>query len=440
MIIELIPQIILIFILLTLSALSSSTEAAYLAASRAKLHRMKKTNSHKVSVAIYLKEKLEQVVSSLLICNTLVNIVASSVATGVMITLWGEAGVAYASAVMTVLIVIFAEVVPKFYAMRRAESFSIAAAPTLKLFLKLAIPLTYGFEWSARMVLKAFGVYIRPGEVLHSSLEELRGMIDLHQGDDDTLEERAMLRSVLELGDVAVEEIMVHRKDMKLLNVDDEPTKIMEELVESHHTRLPIYQGDPDNIIGIIHAKKFLRLIRDQKEKLTPEDILECAKKPWFVPETTTLFEQLQAFRKRREHMALVVDEYGSLQGIVTLEDIIEEIVGDIDDEHDPNQTGFWSNSAGDVFSVGTATIRDLNRQFNWDLPDEDAATLAGLLMHESHAIPKIGQTFRIHGFRMKVLRRVKNQITLIKIDAPKSPLLALNPQSPGKDDAPLVP
>jgi Mg2+/Co2+ transporter CorB len=412
--------IVVIFILVLLSGFSSATEAAYLAASRAKLHRLRKSDVHKVSIAIHLKEKIEQVVSSLLICNTLVNILASSIATGVMISLWGEAGVVYASAIMTILIVIFAEVVPKFYAMRRAESYSIAVAPTLKLLLTLAIPLTYGFEWSARMVLKACGVSIKPGEIHSSSLEELRGMIDLHQGDEETLEERAMLRSVLELGDVAVEEIMVHRKDMKLLNVDDPLEKIMEELVDSHHTRLPIYQGDPDNIIGIIHAKKFLRLVKDQQEKLTPEDILESAKKPWFVPETTTLFEQLQAFRKRREHMALVVDEYGSLQGIVTLEDIIEEIVGDIDDEHDPNQTGFWQNLAGDVFSVGATTLRDLNRQFNWDLPDEDAATLAGLIMHESHAIPKIGQTFRIHGFKMKILRRLKNQITLIKIAAPK--------------------
>ncbi len=408
-----------IFILVILSAILSGTEAAFLASSRAKLHTLSKEGSKRARLVSFLKEKMEKVISTLLICNNLVNILASAIATGLFISWVGEAGVAYATALMTVVIVIFSEVVPKFYAMRRSESFAMGVAPLLKGLISAFRPITHLFEWVARGVLRLMGLKVSAGETLTSTTEELRGIIDLHQGDAETMEERAMLHSVLDLGDVAVEEIMIHRNDIKMLNLDDDPTQMIAELVDSHHTRLPIWQENSDNIIGIIHAKKFLKLVQDHKRNkktITKEDILQCAKKPWFIPETTTLFEQLQAFRKRREHMALVVDEYGALQGIVTLEDIIEEIVGDIDDEHDPNKTGFWKTQNGEIFAVGVSTIRDLNRQYDWDLPDEDASTLAGLLMYEARSIPKIGQTFKISGFKMKVLRRLRNQITLIKI------------------------
>ncbi len=422
MTLSLILSLLAIVVLILLSAIFSGTEAAFLAASRAKLHSLSKEGNKRAILVSALKEKMEKVIGTLLICNNLVNILASALATGVLISLVGEAGVVYATAVMTILIVVFAEVVPKFYAMRHSEGFAMGIAPILKGVVSVFKPVTRLFEWIARGVLRALGVNVSSGGMLASTIEELRGIIDLHQGDAETMEERAMLHSVLDLGDVDVEEVMVHRKEIKLLNLDDAPQKIISEVVESHHTRLPIYQSDPDNIIGIIHAKKFLKLIKEHQEKhteMTQEDILQCAKKPWFIPETTTLFEQLQAFRKRREHMALVVDEYGALQGIVTLEDIIEEIVGDIDDEHDPNKTGFWKTSNGDIFAVGVSTIRDLNRHYDWELPDEDAATLAGLLMHEARAIPKIGQIFKISGFKMKVLRRLRNQITLIKIEVP---------------------
>lgn len=412
-----------ILTLIVLSAVFSGTEAAFLAASRAKLQSLIKEGEARAGLVAALKGEMEKVIGTLLICNNLVNILASAIATGLFISLWGDAGVAMATAVMTVMIVIFAEVVPKFYAMRRSENFAMGIAPILKILMTVFKPITRVFEWVARGVLRLMGVKTTGG-MLSSTIEELRGIIDLHQGDAETTEERAMLHSVLDLGDVAVEEVMVHRQEVKMLNLEDDPAKIIAELVASHHTRLPICQGDTDNILGIIHAKKFLRLVEEHKannRELTQEDILNCAKKPWFVPETTTLFEQLQAFRKRREHMAFVVDEYGALQGIVTLEDIIEEIVGDIDDEHDPDKTGFWTTPNGDVFAVGVSTIRDLNRQYDWELPDEDAATIAGLVMHETRAIPRIGQTFKIAGFKMKVLRRLRNQITLIKITSDKA-------------------
>ena len=408
-----------ILFLIILSGIFSGTEAAFLAASKAKLHTLAKDGRSKATIVAHLKEKMEKVISTLLVCNNLVNILASSLATGLFIGLFGDSGVAYATGIMTIMIVIFAEVVPKFYAMRRAESYSMNVAPLLKVVIAVTKPITRIIEIISMGVLRLMGMKVTSASMLSSNVEELRGLIDMHKGDAEAIEERAMLHSVLDLGDVDVEEVMIHRQDVKMIDLDADPEKIMAQIVDSHHTRLPVYQGDTDNIIGIVHAKKFLRLVKGQLEnerEITVEDILACAKKPWFVPETTTLFEQLQAFRKRREHMALVVDEYGALQGLVTLEDIIEEIVGDIDDEHDPNKTGFWQTQNGDVFAVGVTTIRDLNRHFDWDLSDNGAATIAGLLMHESRSIPKAGQTFRIENFKMKILRRLRNQITLVKI------------------------
>ncbi len=410
---------LVILLLIVVSAIFSGTEAAFLAASKAKLHHQVKEGNEKAKLVTSLKERMEKVISTLLVCNNLVNILASSLATGLFITLFGDSGVAYATAIMTVLIVIFAEVVPKFYAMRRAEPFAMFIGPFLKGLIFLVKPVTKVLEFISMGVLRLMGMKIKSGSMISSNVEELRGLIDMHRGDADAVEERAMLHSVLDLADVDVEEVMVHRQDIIMIDVSDPPEEIVEQLVESHHTRLPIYQDNKDNVIGIVHAKKVLKLVQNQQaldREITQEDILACAKKPWFVPETTTLFEQLQAFRKRREHMALVVDEYGSIQGIVTLEDIIEEIVGDIDDEHDPNKTGFWQTQNGDVFAVGLTTIRDLNRHFDWDLSDEDAATIAGLVMHESRSIPKIGQVYRIEGFKIKILRRLRNQITLVKI------------------------
>lgn len=419
MLFSLFSSLLVIFILICFSAIFSATEAAFLAVSRAKLQSRKKEGDVRAGRVVALKNKMEKVIGTILICNNLVNILSSAIATSLFLQLVGESGEYLATLIMTVVIVIFAEIVPKFYAMRQAERLSLWIAAPLKGLIAVFSPITFIFEKVARGVLFAFGVRIRSGETLSSSLEELRGLIDMHGGDEEAVEERAMLHSVLDLGDVDVEEVMVHRKNVIMINLEDSPLKIIEQIVASHHTRLPIYQGDEDNIIGTIHAKSFLRLVNEELHhgrKMTPDDIIAFAKKPWFVPETTTLFEQLQAFRKRREHMALVVDEYGAFQGIVTLEDIIEEIVGDIDDEYDPNDTGFWQTQNGEIFAVGSSTIRDLNRQFGWQLPDDEAATIGGLLMHESRSIPRIGQTYMIEGFKIRILRRLRNQITLVKI------------------------
>jgi Mg2+/Co2+ transporter CorB len=256
-------------------------------------------------------------------------------------------------------------------------------------------------------------------------LAELRGVIDLHtramaDTSADIQHERAMLRSVLDLADVEVSEIMIHRRNLATVDVDQPVNDLIDQVLTSPYTRLPLWRGKPDNIVGVLHAKALARAVQEHTEQGTLDqlDPVAVAAAPWFIPDATRLLDQLQAFRARREHFAMVVDEYGSLQGVVTLEDILEEIVGEIADEHDVAVSGVRAQPDGSYVINGDVTIRDLNRQFDWSLPDDEAATIAGLVLHESRSIPEVGQTFLFHGFRFEVLRRQRNQITALKVSA----------------------
>ena len=246
-------------------------------------------------------------------------------------------------------------------------------------------------------------------------------MIDMHTGpEEETQEQRAMLRSVLDLEHVEVCEIMTHRKNVMMVDASKSQTQIVEEVLDSPYTRLPLWKDDFDNIIGVIHVKMLIKELRAHEGNVTTPDIESLVTEPWFIPETTTLFDQLQAFRQRREHFAIVVDEYGSYMGIVTLEDIIEEIVGEIEDEMDEIVAGVRKQPNGTFLVDGDVTIRDLNREFDWDLPDEDYSTIAGLILHEAQIIPDPGQSFNFYGMRFDVVKRQRNQITLVRITSPK--------------------
>jgi Mg2+/Co2+ transporter CorB len=254
---------------------------------------------------------------------------------------------------------------------------------------------------------------------LESSMMELKGAIEVHAGEEGVKEERRMLRSILELADVEVGQVMTHRRNAITIDAGQTPSAILDLVVNSPYTRLPLWKDDPDNIVGIIHAKDMLRAVRSLNSELDKLDVVELASPPWFIPDSTTLQEQLQAFRQRREHFALVVDEYGSLMGVVTLEDILEEIVGDIADEHDVAVAGVRPQSDGTYIIDGSVPIRDLNREFEWRLPDDEAATIAGLILHEARQIPEVGQIFRFYGFRFEIARRQRNQITGLRVTPP---------------------
>lgn len=419
---SLIFSIVSIFVLLVLSAFFSGSETALTAASRVRLKAREKEGDKRAVLTNKIREKKDRMIGALLLGNNLVNILASAIATSVLIRFFGESGVIYATLIMTFLVLIFAEVLPKTYAVHHAESTSMRIAPIVRFVIMIFAPVTETVTWIVRGVLNMFGVDISK-VTAGSHLELLRGAIDMHEGEgpkQQTQEQRAMLRSILDLAEVDIEDIMIHRKNVIMIDMDMPMKEIIQDAINSPCTRLPLWKDYPDNIVGVLHARELLREYMDVGGDLEKVNLMRVAMKPWFIPETTNLYDQLQAFRERKEHFAVVIDEYGSFMGIVTLEDILEEIVGDIDDEHDEVVTGVRRLSNGSYIIDGTVPIRDLNRAFEWGLPHEDYATIAGLVLYESQMVPDVGQSFRFHGFQLDVVRKQRNQITLVRLTPPE--------------------
>ncbi|MCF8496729.1 MAG: HlyC/CorC family transporter [Alphaproteobacteria bacterium] len=413
---DLFISLITVAVLLLISAFFSASETALTAVSKVHMHTRQKQGDRRAEIVNILRSKKDRLIGALLLGNNLVNILASALATSVFIKIAGEAGVVYATMIMTLLVVIFAEVLPKTYALHHADSAALRLAPLIRIIVVIFSPITEAVAWIVRYCLKIFGVDISK-VTAGSHLELLRGVIDMHHGpEEETRKQRAMLRSILELAEVDVSEIMIHRKNVAMINPDEPIADIVQAVLDSPHTRLPIWKDNPDNIVGVIHAKLLLKELNAHGGKASEIRIGEVAMEPWFIPDTTTLYDQLQAFRERREHFAIVVDEYGAFMGIVTLEDILEEIVGDIDDEQDISVPGVRRVTHNIYLMDGTVTIRDLNREFEWGLPDEEYSTLAGLILYESKMLPQVGQSFSFHGFRFDILRRQRNQITKIRI------------------------
>lgn len=418
---ELSLSLAIIFLLLLVSAFFSGSETALTAVSRPVMHQMEQDGSLRARRVNRLIATRDRLIGALLLGNNLVNILASSLATSAMMTMFGEAGIAYATAGMTVIVVMFGEVLPKTYSIYNANKVALFVAGPVSVITELLAPVVKAIELATRLFFRLFGARYATEASIESAMMELRGAIEVHATQDEVKEERRMLRSILELGDVEVVEVMTHRKSTVTIDADLPPTEIVDQILNSPFTRIPLWRDDPDNIIGVVHAKDVLRAVRALGGEVNRLDVLELAAKPWFIPDSTTLLEQLQAFKARREHFALVVDEYGALMGVVTLEDILEEIVGDIADEHDVTVAGVRPQTDGSYVVDGTVTIRDLNRQFEWRLPDDQATTIAGLLLHESRQIPNAGQVFRFHGFRFEVVRRHRNQIATIRVTPPAS-------------------
>ncbi|MFM2042037.1 MAG: hypothetical protein RLY86_613 [Pseudomonadota bacterium] len=420
-----------ILVLLILSAFFSGSETALTAASRARMHALAKDGDRRASLVNDLREQKDRLIGAILLGNNLVNILSSALATSLLITLVGEAGVAVATIAMTLLILIFSEVLPKTYALHHADRAALAVAPLVRILVLVLSPVTLAVTGIVRGVLRLIGADVRMVTV-GDHVDELRGVIELHQGTaEEVRHERAMLRSILDLADVEVLEIMTHRRNVVAIDVTQPVNALLDEVLACPFTRVPLYEGNPDNVVGLLHVKALLREVRARGGDTTGIDVKALAAKPWFIPDTTTLFDQLQAFRKRREHFSLVVDEYGTIMGIVTLEDILEEIVGDITDELDVHVAGVRPQPNGTFTVDGTVTLRDLNREYDWNLPDAQASTIAGLVLYEARRIPEVGQTFVFYGFRFDVLRRQRNQVTALRITPPDHLRPTLPPVAP---------
>ena len=407
-----ITLILVIIFLLIISAFFSGSETALTAASRPKMYQLEKENNLRAKIVNFLKNKKERLIGTLLLGNNLVNTLATAIATSFFISLLGDnqKGILYSTIVMTLLILIFGEVLPKTIAINKADKFALLFAPFIKFLVTILSPFTYLINFFTRIILKLFKFEISTD--ISTSEDELRGTIDLHAKSEGTTQEKDMLQGILDLDDLQVKEIMTHRKNIEVIYVNESINKNIKKILNSQSTRLPLYDKNSDKILGIINVKDVLKNI-NKKKKL---DLKLIAKNAWFIPETTSVLDQLQEFKKKQRHLAFVVDEYGTLMGIVTLEDIIEEIVGDIEDEHDIKIKGAKKSKDGKYTINGNVTIRDMNREFGWNLPDKNASTLAGLIFHEIKTIPEPGKIFSFYGFRFEIINVRKNHIELVRV------------------------
>jgi Mg2+/Co2+ transporter CorB len=402
---------------LLVSAFFAASETALTGASRASMLRLAKQGNHDAAVVSSLLAMRERLIGALLLGNNIANIGASALATSIFTGWLGEVGVLYATAVMTALVVIFAEVLPKTIAINAPDRVALIVARPMKLMVYLLGPLLTIVEWIVRALMALLGIKIGANQPILSPIERLRGAVDLlhHEGKVEKLD-RDMFGGLLDLRELQVSDVMVHRTEMVMINADLPPEELVREVLATEYTRIPLWRDKPENIVGVLHAKDLLRAIRASDGDTSRIDASTIALPPWFVPEMRPVSEQLKAFRRRKTHFALVVDEYGEVEGMVTLEDILEEIVGDISDEHDVVVAGVRAQPDGSVVVDGSVPIRDLNRAMDWNLPDEEATTIAGLVIHEARSIPERGQNFTFHGFRFRVLRRERNRITALRI------------------------
>ena len=413
-----------ILALLFLSAFFSGSETALTAASRGKLRSQADRGSRGAARALKITEDNERLIGSVLLGNNIVNILAASLATALFTRLFGDNGVAMATLVMTALVLVFAEVLPKTYAITNAERAAAMVAPIIDFVVLIFAPVVTAVRALVRGILGLFGISTDPDSQILAVREEIVGALSIgHAEGFVEKEDRDRILGALDLADRAVEEIMLHRSGIEMVDADADPQAILEQCLNSPHSRLPVFRGEPDNIVGVIHAKDLLRSIYARSESgadttdIAKLDINAVAVKPYFVPETTTLDDQMRQFLRLHTHFALVVDEYGALQGLITLEDILEEIVGEITDEFDVDEDHpLLRTEAGDYIVDGSMTIRDLNRATEWSLPDLEANTVAGLVIHEAQTIPNQGQVFSFHGFRFEVTARQDQRITRLKI------------------------
>ena len=402
-------EIIVIFFLLLLSAFFSSSETAITRISDVKIYQWGENKNRKYIKAKELMKSREKVIGILLLGNNIVNILASALATSILIGLFGDKGIIYATLIMTTLIFIFSEVLPKTYAIRESEKLILYASPIIKIFIIILSPINFLVQNLVSSILN-----ITNKETKNNDWKQnLRGAILLANNKGDVRKpDRIMLESILDLHEVKVSEIMTHRKNIEGINVSEHIDIIIDLALKSRFTRLPLWKDNADNIIGTLHIKDLLRA-RNTNTNLQINEIMQ---KPQFISENTSLSEQLNNFKKETIQMAFVIDEYGDLQGLISLEDILEEIVGEIFDEFDKQIAGPEILSDKSVVVVGAMTISDLNRSMDWKLPDEEASTIAGLIIDVAQKLPSINETIKIDKFHFTVLERQRTRITKINI------------------------
>jgi Mg2+/Co2+ transporter CorB len=409
--------ILAVLFFLFLAFFFSGSETAMTASSRGTMLRLSKDGNRYATIVTRLLDDKRRLIGALLIGSNVATIVSSALATALLQQWFGDIGVLYASVVMTVLVILFCEMLPKTAAIDAPDRYALSIARPLERVIRVLGPVLDGADWIVHRMLRIAGVVPGGGEPLLPGHESLRGAVDLlHQEGSFGKQDRDMLGGLLNLRELTVADVMIHRTEVITAHMGEPPEEVVDAVLKEPVTRVPLWRGTPENIVGILHVRDLLRGLQEAGGDARKIDIMALARPPWFVPETRSLSEQLMAFRRRRTPLAVVVDEYGEFMGIVTIEDILEEIVGDISDEHDVEIPGVRPLPDGAVNVDGAVPIRDLNRAMDWNLPDEAATTIAGLVIHEARSIPEPGQSFTFYGFRFEVLRRNRNRLEALRI------------------------
>lgn len=415
------PLILFSFVIVVLIAISgffSGSETALTAVSRARMHQLEREGSSAAREVNRLVADRQRMIGAILFGNTFLNILISSLTTEVLAVRYGDRAVAITTIAMTFILLVFAEVLPKTVAIARTDRFALNVAWLLRLTVGVLAPIVGFVQSLVWAILGLLGISSREAEPIVEPHEEIRGTVEVHHREGAVeREHRDMLSGVLDLRELKVGDVMVHRKNMVTIDAEQPQQQIFDELIGAKHSRVPVWRDAPDNIIGILHLKDVMREYVRRRGSFENFDIRSLITSPWFVPDTTTLEEQLTVFRERRSHFALVVDEYGALQGLITREDIFDEIFGTIPDEHETIvRKGIRPQADGSYIVDGTTPIRELNRECDWNLPDDEATTIAGLVIHEARTIPEPRQRFAFYGFQFEILRRQRNQITALRV------------------------
>ncbi len=401
-------QLLAILILILLSGFFSSSETALTSISEALLQKKVTEGDNKAYNTQILLKKKEMAISAILLGNNLVNILSSALATNILVKMFGTIGILYSTLSMTSLIFIFAEVLPKIYAIRKPDRLLLFYTPYLNFVIWFLNPINHFVNIAIKYLVKNKKIKSKS-----FNLDRIRGAILLADKEGGMVKDnKFMLESILDLNEREINEVMIHRKDIFSISVNEDYKHLIETLNKTPFSRIPVWEKNPENIVGIVLVKDLLRTLIKKKNI----NLRKISQKPWFIPETTTLSSQLNAFREKQLQIAVVVDEYGVLQGLVTLEDILEEIVGQIEDEHDSPSVKYKSDKKGNIQANGDVTLRDLNRLHNLKLPEEEAATIAGLIINVSKRIPEKGESFFIKNYMLTVISRTKTRVTKVQI------------------------
>jgi Mg2+/Co2+ transporter CorB len=403
---------VLCFLILC-SAFFSSSETGMMSLNRYRLKHLVKQNHRGARKASKLLDQPDRLIGVILIGNNFVNILASAIATVIAVRLWGDAGIVIATAALTIVILIFAEVSPKTVAALYPEKIAFPAAYILTPLLTLTYPLVWIVNSITNGLLKLFGLSTDGNSNHHLSTEELRTLVH-EAGALLPKRKQSMLLGVLELNDVTVDDIMIPKNDIQGIDLDLELDEILDRLSTTNHTRLPVYNGDINKVVGILHMRNLAQLI--QQGKVTKASIVQVIREPYFIPESTPLQTQLLNFQKESRRIGLVVDEYGDVLGIATLEDILEEIVGELSTEHREENSDIHAQEDGSYFIEASVYIRDINKSLSWELPTDGPKTLNGLIMETLESIPDANVCLNINGYRIETLQMTDNLIKTARI------------------------